>query len=464
MYALILLTDFGSTIASAAPVPDEEAEAIAVEAYLYLYPLVTMDLTRRQMTDPRFDSPMVGPPNTFVHLRSYPTVDMRTVVRPNFDTLYSSAWLDLAREPMIVSVPDTHGRYFLLPMLDLWTDVFAVPGKRTTGTEAGDYAVVPPGWAGDLPDGVERIDAPTSQVWILGRTQTNGPDDYDAVHAIQDGYTITPLSRWGKAPGPEPDWKPEAGVDLSRTPKEQVDAMTGEAFFAYAAEVLRSTPTHLTDWSQVARLWRLGFVPGEGYDPSFLSATVRDAVKAAPEEAQRQMATGTRRLGQIVDGWSMNTSTMGVYGDDYLWRAIVAQNGLGANQPEDAVYPLALTDSDGRRLEGGTPYRLHFDANALPPVDAFWSVTMYDAEGYPVPNALDRYALGDRDPLKYNPDGSLDLWIQSRDPGDAKRANWLPSPGSGALGITMRLYAPRPEVLNGGWAPPPIERTSVARR
>ena len=192
-----------STPSAAQSISAEEAQAIAAEAYVYFYPLVTMDLTRKQLinSDPK-TAAIGGPPNTFANIPAYPTADMKAVVRPNFDTLYSSAWLDLTNEPMIVSVPDTHGRYYLLPMLDMWTDVFASPGWRTTGTQAGEFPVVPPGWSGRVPAGVARIDAPTPYVWIIGRTKTDGPADYDAVHKIQAGYKITPLSRMGQAAEP----------------------------------------------------------------------------------------------------------------------------------------------------------------------------------------------------------------------------------------------------------------------
>src|SRR6516162_23242 len=180
---------------------DDEARLIAQEAYIYLYPLIIMDVTRKQAvnSDPKVN-PLGGPANTFRHIREFPTADFRTVVRPNFDTLYSSAWLDLTNGPVIVSTADAGDRYFLLPMLDMWTDVFAVPGKRTNGTGAANFALVPPGWSGNLPQEVERIDAPTPYVWIIGRTQANGEKDYDAVHKVQDGYKITLLADWGKSP------------------------------------------------------------------------------------------------------------------------------------------------------------------------------------------------------------------------------------------------------------------------
>ncbi len=186
-----------------ATLTEEETHEIGVEAYIYFYSLVTMDVTRRLFTNvPPGVKAGFGPANTIHHLRAFPTADFREVVRPNFDTLYSLAWLDLTNGPVIVSAPDTQGRYYLLPMLDMWSDVFAVPGKRTSGTSAANYAVVPKGWDGQLPDGVERIESPTVYVWIIGRTQTNGPKDYEAVHKVQDGYKITPLSEWGKAAKP----------------------------------------------------------------------------------------------------------------------------------------------------------------------------------------------------------------------------------------------------------------------
>ena len=206
---------FPTLIARAETISEQDAHAIGVAAYTYFYPLVTMDVTRKQLTNVAKIEGVQAPVNAFANVPAFPTADMKVVVRPNFDTLYSSAWLDLTREPMVVSVPDTHGRYYLLPMLDMWTDVFASPGWRTTGTQAGDYAVVPPGWSGSLPAGVVRIDAPTSYVWIIGRTKTDGPADYEAVHKIQAGFKVTPISQWGKATEPVVGTV-DPGVDMKR--------------------------------------------------------------------------------------------------------------------------------------------------------------------------------------------------------------------------------------------------------
>ena len=429
---------------------------IAEEAYLFLFPLVLMDVTRKVATNfPIGVRPGFGPPNAFSHMKEFPPGDFKEVVRPNFDTLYSIVFLDLTQEPMVVSVPDTDGRYYMLPMMDMWTDVFAVPGSRTTGTGAGHFAVVPQGWDGHLPDGTTRIEAPTPYVWIIGRTQTNGPADYEAVHHIQHGFTVTPLSRWPGSPT-EVGGSLDPSVDMETPPLDQVNSMGGLDFFAYAAELMTLHPPHLTDQPIIARMARFGIEAGRPLDVGALPQAVRAALEGVPGSAQETMQSALPRLNPVVNGWTIARSNMGVYGSNYLTRAVIARIGLGANLPEDAIYPVMLRDGSGDEPVGENNYVLHFDADQLPPVDAFWSITMYDAEGFPAPNPLDRYALGDRDPLDYNDDGSLDVYIGHESPGADLEPNWLPAP-PGPLGVTMRLYAPLPEVLDGRWDPPPVE-------
>ncbi len=429
---------------------------IAEEAYLFLFPLVLMDVTRKVGTNfPIGVRPGFGPPNAFSHMKEFPPGDFKEVVRPNFDTLYSIVFLDLTQEPMVVSVPDTDGRYYMLPMMDMWTDVFAVPGSRTTGTGAGHFAVVPQGWDGHLPDGTTRIEAPTPYVWIIGRTQTNGPADYEAVHHIQHGFTVTPLSRWPGSPT-EVGGSLDPSVDMETPPLDQVNSMGGLDFFAYAAELMTLHPPHLTDQPIIARMARFGIEAGRPLDVGALPQAVRAALEGVPGSAQETMQSALPRLNPVVNGWTIARSNMGVYGSNYLTRAVIARIGLGANLPEDAIYPVMLRDGSGDEPVGENNYVLHFDADQLPPVDAFWSITMYDAEGFPAPNPLDRYALGDRDPLDYNDDGSLDVYIGHESPGADLEPNWLPAP-PGPLGVTMRLYAPLPEVLDGRWDPPPVE-------
>ena len=439
-------------------IPADEARAIAQEAYVYLYPLILMDVTRRQLTNIEAGKmPGHGPMNTFSHVRTYPTADMREVVRPNFDTLYSLGWLDLTKGPVILTVPDTQGRYYLLPMLDMWSDVFAVPGKRTSGTTAGRYAIVHGGWIGRLPKDVERIESPTPYVWIIGRTQTNGPKDYDAVHKVQDGYKLSRVGHLGREFAPE-GYAIDPGVDMKTAPLRQMNAMPADKYFAYGAELMKVNPPHVTDWSTIARLSRIGIVPGESFDASKLDANVRAALAQGAADGLKLMQEKLPTVARVANGWQMNTDTMGVYGNYYLKRAIVAMAGLGANQPEDAVYPLNLADADGKPLTGDQKYVLHFNKDQLPPAEAFWSVTMYDAEGFQVANPINRFAIGDRDALKYNADGSLDLYIQNANPGADKESNWLPAPASGVLGVTMRLYAPKQSALDGRWNPPAIQR------
>jgi hypothetical protein len=470
---LLALCGTGSAFAQstpklAEPISEEQAHSIAVDAYVYLYPLVTMEVTRRQVTNIEPGKGFGGPMNTFANITAFPGAADKVVVRPNFDTLYSSAFLDLRSEPIVVSVPDTGGRYYLLPMLDMWTDVFASPGSRTTGTRAGHFVIVPAGWRPDarqrlvedfkLPAGTETIDAPTPYVWIIGRTKTDGPPDYDAVHKIQAGYKVTPLSQWGKDPAPA-HFKADPTVDMKTPPKTQVDTMSSEQFFTLAAELMKANPPHSTDQPIVARMKRIGIEPGKSFDFAKLDGAVKRGLEAAAAEGQRLMAWKVPTLARVVNGWSMNTDTMGVYGNYYLKRAIVSQVGLGANLPQDAVYPLNLADATGQPLDGTHKYALHFAKGSAPPVDAFWSVTLYDPDGFQVGNSLNRFAVSSWMPFHYNPDGSLDLYIQAESPGKPMEANWLPAP-KGPFNLTMRLYAPKTEVLTGRWNPPPVEKVN----
>lgn len=449
---------------------EQDARAIATDAYIYFYPLVTMDVTRRQLTNTEpTQGGIGGPANAFTNIAAFPDASMKAVVRPNFDTLYSSAYLDMTKEPVVVSVPDTGGRYYLIPMLDMWSDVFASPGSRTTGTQAGHFLVVPPNWRTDLrgryvealklPAETEVIHAPTPYVWIIGRTKTDGPADYAAVHKIQAGYRITPLSQWGR-PARVAEMMVDPAVDLKTPPKVQVDTMPAEKYFAYAAELLRINPPHVTDEPIIARMRRIGFEPGKSFDPARESQQVRQALNDAPRAAQKLMGWKMATLARVANGWSMNTDTMGVYGNYYLKRAIVAQVGLGANLPEDAIYPLNLADDGGQPLDGAHKYTISFDSNSMPPVNAFWSVTLYDAEGFQVANGLDRFAVSSWMPFKYDPDGSLTLYVQNESPGPDKEANWLPAP-KGPFNLTMRLYSPKSEALTGKWNPPPVVRTKA---
>jgi hypothetical protein len=444
--------------ARAAPPPDAlRAYEIGAQAYVYAYPMVLMEITRRVSTNVPAPQGSFAPMNQFAHLRAFPDHTFREVVRPNADTLYSIAWLDLSGEPMVLSVPDTGGRYYLLPMLDMWTDVFAAPGSRTSGTEAADFAIVGPRFQGSLPEGVEPVRCPTNVTWIIGRTQTNGAPDYENVHRIQDGFKLTPLSRWGKPYAPPAKSPVDPDLDTKTPPPAQVARMDARTFFELFASLVKDNPPHEVDWPIVAQLRRIGIVPGRDLDFSKLDVEIQEALQRAVTDAQQMIADRGDRQGEFVHGWSISRELMGTYGTTYLQRAYVALIGLGANVAEDAVYPMSFVDAEGKPYDGSHPYRIHFDRDQLPPVNAFWSIAMYEADGYFVDNPIRRYSIGDRDPLQFNRDGSLDLYLQHESPGKSRQSNWLPAP-EGDFNLVFRMYWPKIDVLNGAWSPPPVER------
>jgi hypothetical protein len=244
---------------------------------------------------------------------------------------------------------------------------------------------------------------------------------------------------------------------MKTPPKIQVDTMPAAKYFAYAAELLKLHPPHITDEPIIAQMKLIGIEPGKSFDFDKLDPAVKKALESVPEAAQQLMQWKMPTLARVVNGWSMNTDTMGVYGNYYLKRAIVTQVGLGANLPEDAVYPLNLFDDAGKPLDGANKYTLHFDKGAAPPVNAFWSITLYDAEGFQVANVLNRFAVSSWMPFKTNADGSLDLYFQNESPGKEKEVNWLPAP-KGAFNLTMRLYGPKLEALTGRWSPPAVTK------
>jgi hypothetical protein len=316
MLGLMLWPVLSLTARAQSAVTEQEAQSIAVDAYIYFYPLILMDITRKQSTNIEPGKEFgKGPMNMFVNVPQYPPADFKGVVRSNFDTLYSIAWLDLTKEPQVVSAPDTNGRYYLLPMLDMWTDVFASPGWRTTGTQAANFLVTPRGWNGTIPAGFARIEAPTPYVWIIGRTKTDGPPDYDAVNKIQAGYKVTPLSEWGKSPKPV-EVKIASSVDMKTPPKTQIDTMQADQFFIYAAELLKLHPPHQTDQPIIAQLMRIGFEPGKSFDITKADPVVKKALEIAPAAAQSLMEWKVPTLARVVNYWSMNTDTMGVYGNN----------------------------------------------------------------------------------------------------------------------------------------------------
>jgi len=431
-------------VLNAQATPDEVRD-IAQRAYLYAYPLVLIEATRGEM-----------PVNRFTHVPQFPRPDSRQVIRPNADTLYSTAWLDVYREPMLIYVPDSGGRFYLLQFMDAWTETFADPGKRTTGTAQQWFAIVGPNWTGKLPEQVARFDSATNLVWLLGRTQTNGSADYESVRVFQRGMRMMPLSEYPD--GMQTSGSARAfGTAAGGTPPDRVKAMDPRAFFAAFAAAMKANPPHLSDGPMIHDLARIGLVPGQDFDTLKLPADQLSAIDEGARAASARIERLVTAAASTKPGWGAFNRTVGRYGTDYLGRAATARLGLGANPPEDAIYINSTADGTGQPLNGGMCYRMHFEKTGLPPVRAFWSVTAYDQDGYFIANPINRYAISDRDNLKLNSDGSLDLYIQGEDPGADHESNWLPA-GDGPFNLTIRLYWPEEAILNGSWHPPALQR------
>jgi len=449
--------------APAAPsAADKEKAGLAagVEAVVYGYPLVIMDVTKDKTTNYAGPVAFGGPLNQFANVRAFPDASFKDVVRANVDTLYSSAFLDLGPEPIVMSVPDTGGRYYLMPMMDAWTNVFASPGKRTTGTKAGNFAITGPGWKGALPAGVTEVKSPTNMVWIIGRTQTNGPQDYAAVHKIQDGFKLVPLSKFGKPYMPPPG-KVDPSIDMKTPPVEQVARMTTEQFFNRLAMLMKDNPPPASEAPILAKLAKIGIVPGRKFDPSKLDPAVAKGLSQSLPAALSKLSEASSKTGAPVNGWRVPPMILGRFGSEYGVRAVVALVGLGANLPEDAVYPSVYVDADGKPLDAANRYVIHFAKDQTPPVHAFWSITMYDPHSFFVPNSINRYAVSSWMPLVKNADGSIDIYVQATSPGKGKEANWLPAPPSGAFNMTMRMYWPNekaPSIIDGSWKPPVVKK------
>ena len=439
----------------ASPLPNGEADEIAIAAYIFVYPLVIMEMTRQVTTNVSEPSGSDAPMNQFAHVPAFPDADFTDVVRPNADTLYSSLQFDVADEPLVISVPDSGGRYYMLPMLDAWSDVFASAGSRTTGTGAQTIVLSGPAWHGAVPAGALHIKAPTARGWIIGRTGTAGVADYPAVHEFQHGMAIAPLSAIGSAYRP-----PKGSIDpnIGRLPPvEAVERMSAKAYFSLAARLMTLNPPHANDYPILHQMARLGIEPGSNFALSTLPADSQSAIESAPVVAFARIKASVPKAGMLVNGWRINYKGVGTYGTDYLQRAGVAYAGLGANVVEDAIYPTAFTQSDGKEFESDKRYIMHFSAGNLPPARGFWSLTMYDDRQLFTANPINRYAIGDRDSLAPNPDGSLDLYIQRESPGKERESNWLPAPAKGSFTMNLRLYWPSEDALDGAWKPPVVE-------
>jgi hypothetical protein len=440
-----------------------EAVKTGVEAYIYGYPLVTMEMTRRVLTNFEAPTDKGAPMGHFLRMRTYPAVDDRQVTAPNADTLYTISWLDVGPEPWVLTLPEMNDRYYLFPMLDGWTNVFEVPGKRTTGTGPQTYAITGPGWKGTLPKGVTEYKSPTAMVWLLGRIYCTGtPEDYAAVHKIQDQISVVPLSSYGKPYSP-PAVKVDPSIDMKTPVRDQVNALSADEYFDLLARLLKDNPPSAADQPMVEKLAGIGIEAGKPFDGSKLDPMAKEAFAAVPKIANERIMAhlkGGILTGEmtIENGWLFTTKT-GLYGTAYLQRALITAIGLGANRPEDAVYPTSEGPSILGTYDGAKKYVMHFPKGQLPPAKGFWSLTMYDKDYFFVPNPLNRYSISARQDLKVNADGSVDLHIQNESPGADKESNWLPAPKDKFI-LMLRLYWPEPSapsILDGTWKIPQVK-------
>jgi hypothetical protein len=428
---------------------------LASDAYIYGYPLVTMEMTRRVVTNVPQVEGTRGPMGQIIRLRAYPDASYRDVTAPNADTLYTTAFFDVGDEPWVLSVPDMKGRYFLLPFLDGWTNVFAVPGSRTTGTQAQTFVISGPGWSGDVPAGMTELKSPTAIVWLLGRIYCTGtPEDYAEVHALQDAFKLQPLSTWGKDYTPPPG-KVDPSIDMKTAVRDQVNRLSTSEFFTLLADLMKRNPPAPADAPALERFKAIGLEAGKSFDGKALDSRWDARLPQLSFDRIKLQLMSLKR----ENGWLFTTKT-GVYGTDYIQRAFITAFGLGANRPQDAVYPMSQRASLLEAYEGDHNYALRFEKGQLPPVKGFWSLTMYDEEMFFVANPINRYSMSLRTNPKFEPDGSLAIYIQNESPGADKEANWLPSP-KGKFHLMLRLYWPNeddPSILDGSWAIPPVKR------
>lgn len=437
-----------------------KAVGIATEAYIYGYPLVTFDMARKQQTNVAEADAEHAPMGQMIRMRSYPAVDNHCCAAPNADTLYTETWLDVSKDPWVFSIPEMGDRYYMMPMLSGWSEVIEVAASTTTGSKAQVYAITGPGWSGTLPDGVTQVKSPTGMVWILGRIYTSGtPEDYAAVHALQDKFAVFPLSAWGK-PYTPPQGMVDPAFDMKAAVRKQVNALDAEAYFHRLAELMKTNPPTAQDAPMVAKMARIGLVPGQDFDPGKLGKLDREAIRIVPKLALVDMGLMLKRQ-KTTNGWLYFTKGVGNFGTDYRLRGMANLLGPGWNRPQDAVYPLSQKDAKGDEYNGAKyNYVVRFEKGKLPPADAFWSLTMYDGDFFFAPNAIQRYDLAERDKLVANADGSVDMYLQAESPGKDKEANWLPAP-KGKFQLVMRIYAPKktpPSMLDGTWTPPPVKR------
>jgi hypothetical protein len=433
---------------SAGWVREQIAYVFGMYAYAYGFPLVMMDLTRQVMTAAPRSGEYSAPVNQFHRIRDFASPDFKNVVRVSRNSLWATAFLDLGAEPVVFSHPSVKGRYLVAQVMDMWTDNFASIGTRTTGEGAGHCLITGPRWHGTPPPGIAatyRCD--TRYAWVLVQIAAADDRDFSEVHALQDGLQITPLSAWGTGYTPPDEVPVNPAADTTATPFDQVRLMDGPTFFQHLAAALKDNPPRPADRPMLKKLTRISLKPGHDFDAGLVDPAAAKGLTRAARKVWGMLESAPYQM-PTVNGWLLPLN-LGRYGTDYNTRAFIAFAGLGALSPEDAAYPTAFVDGDGKPLDGARAYQLHFGKDGLfPSYSGVWSISAY-RENFYVHNPIERYAITSAMPLHYNPDGSLDLYIQAWSPGPDRETNWLPCPPSGPFNLSARIYQPKQAMLDG---------------
>ncbi len=448
---LLMITACGTSEKNT--IPDDKVIEIATKAYVFGYPMILMDYTKKISTNVEKPTSVYAPVNQLGHFREFPDDKFTAVVKPNVDTYYSNAWYDLKAEPVVLTVPASD-RYYLLPHYDAYSNVFFVPGPRTTGTGAHTFLLTGPFWNGEVPEGMAQVKAPTNTLWMIGRTQVNSAKDGATVVAgFQDGMQIDLLSKYGQ------EYEAPLGIvseDYKKiVPVDDTRALSIEEYLGKLTQLMADNPPAKADAPLIKEIESIGIIAGKEFSTKGMSPELIKKLNAIPEMAHQNWidkSTGKKDTGvPNINNWMFARDVMGFYGTNYEHRTFIAFIGLGANLVADAVYPSTSRDSEGNPIDGKSKYVIHFDKGQTPPVNAFWSLTAYNSKDFLITNPINRFALGDRDNLTYNKDGSLDIYIQNSDPKGDKTSNWLPSTQEGLTNLTLRLYWPKESALDGTW-------------
>lgn len=453
--ALVLVSACDSTDRQAVNAEIELTQAQAEAIFDYAYPLVIMRVSQDLMMTVPFRDKTV--PNHFIHLNELARPDQRAVVLGNRNTLYSVGWLDLSAGPVLFEIPDMGDRYYVMPLLDAWTNTFASLGSRTTGQKAQKYFLANQSWEGSVPEGYTLQRSPTNMVWITGRIQADNAADATLAAELQQQYRLITFAESNGGKDPFADYQPKFKAIWVRKPVPYTLKMSAEDFYDTFLEMWANNASPAADSEFVALLAQAGMVAGNTAEFAQLPSAIQKMLERGLEAKQEHYTQAFYSGSEQKEPWIFNLDPdMGDWATDYPRRAYWAMWGLGTNISKDAVYGVTQLDSEMAALDGKHSYHIHFAADDTPPNDAFWSVTAYDIEGYLEENELDRYSLGSNHELKFNADGSLDFYLNHEAP-SADKVNWVPVP-EGEFKILLRIYRPGDEVLAGKWALPDINR------